>query len=74
VDVGDLQERLILNHLIVLYNVFTIPVANRMMFFKIEKSCWPSLKTFLVFLNYLPTDMYESIPIDRAIANRLRKI
>jgi hypothetical protein len=73
-DTGDLQERLILNHLIVLYNVFGIPVANKMIFFKIEKSCWSSLKTFLVFLNYLPTDIYENVPIDKTIVNKLRKI
>lgn len=71
---GDLQERLILNHLIVIYNVFGVKAANKMMFFKIEKEHWPALKTFLVFLNYLPEDEYIDVPLDQNIIEVLRKI
>lgn len=77
---GDVSERLILNHIIVLYNVFnesTVPF----LFFKIEKEHWSQLKTFLVFLNYLP-DHYHinnevnetDISLDNTIINKLRKI
>lgn len=71
---GDLQERLILNHLIVIYNVFGIEASNRMVFFRIEDELWPALKTFLVYLNYLPETDKVEIPIDLKIANILRAI
>lgn len=71
---GELSERLILNHLIVLYNVFTIKAANHMMFYKIEKTNWPMLKTFLVYLNYLPEDQYIEVPLDEKIVEALRKV
>jgi hypothetical protein len=71
---GELSERLILNHLIVIYNVFGISAANQMMFYKIDKKNWPLLKTFLVYLNYLPEDQYVEIPLDQKVIDVLRKI
>ena len=71
---GDLQERLILNHLIIIYNVFGIDAANRMVFYKIEEELWPALKTFLIYLNYLPESQFVEIPLDPTIVDRLRKI
>lgn len=69
---GDIQERLVLNHLIVIYNVFGIPAANRMVFFKIEEELWSPLKTFLVYLNYLPESEKVEVPLDPKIVNILR--
>jgi hypothetical protein len=71
---GEIQERLVLNHLIILYNVFGIESANRMCFYKLEPELWPALKTFLIFLNYLPEHDRVEVPVDTAIANILRKI
>jgi len=71
---GEIQERLVLNHLIVIYNMFGIQAANRMSFYRIEEELWPALKTFLVFLNFLPEDEKVEIPIDLKIADILRKI
>jgi hypothetical protein len=71
---NELCERLILNHLIILYNVFGIKAANHMMFFKIEEKNWAALKTFLVYLNYLPEDQYVEVPLDPYIVEALRKI
>jgi hypothetical protein len=71
---GELSERLILNHLIVLYNVFGIREANHMMFYKIEEKNWSVLKTFLVYLNYLPEDQYIEVPLDPLVVEALRKI
>jgi len=73
-DQGDCQIRLILNHIIVLYNVFGIEAANKMMFYKVEEKHWSCLKTFLVFLNYLPEDELVEIPLDDKIVDELRKI
>ena len=71
---GELQERLILNHLISFYNVFGVDYANQMMFFRCEEEMHSALKTFLVYLNYLPEDMYVEIPLDQEIVERLRKL
>lgn len=71
---GDLQERLILNHIIVIYNVFGIEAATKMIFFKVEDQHWPALKTFLVYLNYLKEDMYIDVPLDPVIVKVLRGI
>lgn len=73
-DCGEIRERLILNHLIVIYNVFPIVAANRMMFHKIDKELWPALKTFLVYLNYLPEDTLQDVAMDLLIAKRLKEI
>ena len=70
----DLQIRLILNHIIVLYNVFGIESANRMIWYKIEPEHWTYIKPFLVFLNYLPVDEKVEIPLDPLIVDLLRKI
>ena len=71
---GDLQERLILNHIIVLYNVFGIDAANRMMWFKVEPEHYSAIKTFLIFLNYLHEDSKVEIPLDQNVINKLRKL
>ena len=51
---GLLRERLVLNHIITFYNVFGVEVATRLLFFKIESELHYILKTFLIYLNYLP--------------------
>ena len=71
---GDLQERLVINHLIVLYNVFGIGPANKMIFYKVDEKHWPVLKPFLVFLNYLPESEYVDIPLDQTIVEKLRAL
>ena len=70
----DLQVRLILNHIIVIYNVFGIESANKMIWYKIEPEHWTYIKPFLVFLNYLPVDEKVEIPLDPLIVDILRKI
>jgi len=73
-DNNDLQERLILNHLVVIYNVFGIEPANRMMLFRMEEQYWSPLKTFLIYLNYLRDDDMIETPLDMTIVERLRKL
>ena len=78
-----LKERLIINHIIVIYNLFGPDAATKMLFYKIEKRFWSQLKTFLVFLNFMPLEIIVSkgisikdseIPIDDNIAKILRTI
>ena len=49
-----LKERLILNHIILLYNVFNAEAATRILFFRIDEKDYDILKTFLIYLNYMP--------------------
>jgi len=80
---GQLKERLILNHLIVYYNVFPVQSGTRILFYKIEEHFWPMLKTFLIFLDRMP-EKIESIRgneikstdiiLDEGIVTRLRTI
>ena len=80
---GELKERLILNHIIVLSNVFGIEPSVRMLFFKIDKEDYDILKTFLLFLNYMPRHIngisgnhYNSadIGVDVFVGSRLSKL
>ena len=82
-NTGQLKERLILNHLIVFYNVFPIQSGTRILFYKIEKSFWPMLKTFLIFLDRMPETIdsireeiirTSDIQLDEGIVIRLRSI
>ena len=77
---GQISERLLLNHIILLHNVFNEAIVP-ILFYKIEKEYWSQLKTFLVFLQYLP-DKYEihndvietEISLDNTIIHKLRSI
>jgi hypothetical protein len=75
----ELRERLILNHIIVLYNIFG-DSATKMLFYKIDKSCWDVLVTFLVYLDRMPEELPEygiilsDIVLDENIISTLRKI
>ena len=80
---GDLREQLVINHLVVLYNVFGPEVATRLLFYKISKEDYSALKTYLIFLNCMPErikgikghDIVSSdIPVDMKIAEVLRQI
>jgi hypothetical protein len=79
--VGELREQLVLNHLVVIYNVFGPEVATRLLFFKMSKEDYTILKTYLIFLSCMPEKVYgikgqdilsSDIPIDMTIAKTLR--
>jgi hypothetical protein len=71
---GDLQERLILNHLIVLFNVFGIDAGNRMIWYKVNEEHWHYIKPFLVYLHYLPENEKIDIGMDPYIVEILREL
>ena len=77
-----LRDRLILNHIITFCNVFGVEAGTRLLFFKIDEDLHYILKTFLVFLEYLPdtqprfhldVDVVD-VAMDKEIINRLRSI
>lgn len=50
---GELKIHLLLNHFIILFNIFG-DAATPMLFYKIEEDLWSVMKTFIIFLNRLP--------------------
>lgn len=76
---NELRERLILNHLIVLYNVFGDSATN-MLFAKIDKQSWNALATFLIYLGRMPEEIKEidlnlaKIVLDEKVIKVLRDI
>ena len=52
-NTGELKTHLLLNHFIILYNIFG-EASTPMLFYKIEKALWPVIKAFIIFLNKLP--------------------
>lgn len=81
--VGDLKERLILNHIITLSNVFGTECAVRLLFYKIDSEDYHVLKTFLLYLNYMPNKIdgingknihSADLSVDINVVNRLRSL
>jgi len=52
-NTGELRTHLILNHLTILFNVFN-DAAVPLLFYNLEKELWPTIKSFLLFLNRFP--------------------
>jgi hypothetical protein len=73
-DSGNLAERLILNHLIVVFNVFGIEAALKILELKLDDNQWRYIKPFLIFLKYIKNDQYTNIEMDQHIVDELRKI
>lgn len=80
---NEMRERLILNHIVVLSNVFGTEVAVRLLFYRMLKEDYPALKTYLLFLNLMPEKVFgikgkdilsSDILVDMNIAGTLREI
>jgi hypothetical protein len=78
-----IKERLILNHIILLNNVFGLEATARILFFRTDEKDYDVLKTFLLYLNILPENVNgikgkniktDVIPVDLRVAEILRKI
>tara|TARA_B100000282_G_scaffold291509_1_gene263842 strand:- start:203 stop:571 length:369 start_codon:yes stop_codon:yes gene_type:complete len=74
IESDELSERLILNHLIVVFNMFGIEAALEILNLKLEDKHWPVIKPFLVFLKYITNDQYTGITMDPNVIEVLRKI
>ena len=77
---GEVSERLVLNHLVVIYNVFG-DAATDMLFYKLEPEYWTDLKTYLVYLHRMPLETVVSpgiketdIPLNKELIAILRKL
>jgi len=74
IENDELAERLILNHLIVIFNSFGIEASLNMLELKLDDQHWPIIKPFLIFLKYIRNDQYIGIIMDPNIVEELRKI
>jgi len=73
-ETDDLAERLLLNHFIVVFNMFGIEASLEILELKLEDRHWPIVKPFLIFLNYIRNDQYTGIAMDPNVVDILRKI
>ena len=71
---GDLAERLVLNHITILVNVFGHEAALRLTEYKIGLENWSVIKPFLVFINAIRNDQYTGIRMCEDVVKRLREI
>ena len=69
-----LKERLILNHIIVLNNVFGPDASSTLLLFKTEQEHWPQLKSFLKFLNIIPENELVDVEEDKYITKVLGEL
>lgn len=69
----SLRTHLILNHLIILYNVWG-EAATPLLFYKLEREYWSCLKTFLIFLNRWPDNFLDAVPEDNGVKLELNAI
>lgn len=70
---GPLRTHLIINHLIILYNVFG-EAATPLLLYKLEREYWGILKTILLYLNKYPTGTLPDLEIDEDIQEELDRI
>ena len=75
-NTGELKTHLLLNHFIILYNIFG-EAATPMLFFKIEKDLWSVMKTFIIFLNRLPSYpkcVFHDVEVDLDCLKQLNQV
>ena len=70
-DTGVLKERLILNHIIILSNVFGTEASSTLLLYKIDKDYWPTLKSFMKKLNMLYETDLQDVPMDTHVWSTL---
>ena len=73
-DTGILKERLILNHIIIINNLFGPDACVTLLLFKIQRDYWETLKSFLLFLNILREDELIEVEADQKVLEILRKL
>ena len=73
-DTGVLSERLILNHPIVIFNVFGYQAGLDILELKVELEHWGTLKPFLIFLKAINNTEYTNIEMDKVVVESLRAI
>ena len=73
-DSGVLKERLLLNHIIILNNLFGPEACVTLLLFKVQREYWGTLKSFLLFLNILRDDELQNVEENIRVLEILRKL
>ena len=73
-ETGVLKERLLLNHIIILNNLFGPEACVTLLLFKIQQEYWGTLKSFLLYLNMIRDDELTEVESNEEVLNVLRKI
>ena len=73
-DSGILKERLLLNHIIILNNLFGPEACVTLLLFKIQKEYWGTLKSFLLYLNMIRDDELQDVKESQKVLDILRKL
>ena len=73
-DYNILKERLLLNHIIVLNNLFGPEACVTLLLFKIQREYWCTLKSFLLFLNIIRDDELRDVIESQEVLDTLRKL
>ena len=73
-DTNILKERLLLNHIIILNNLFGAEACVTLLLFKIQREYWGTLKSFLLFLNIIRDDELREVIVDQGVLGILEKL
>jgi|TARA_B100001964_G_scaffold131086_1_gene144859 hypothetical protein len=73
-DTGVLKERLLLNHIIILNNLFGTEACVTLLLLKIQKEYWETLKSFLLYLNIIREDELQHVKENKEVLELLRKL
>jgi hypothetical protein len=73
-DAGVLKERLLLNHIIILNNLFGTEACVTLLLLKIQKEYWETLKSFLLYLNIIREDELQHVKENKEVLELLRKL
>ena len=71
---GEIKVRLIVNHIVVLQNVFGVEAACVLLLYKIDEQYWPILKTVLEHLDYLYPHELNNVQVDENIKKLLKEM
>ena len=73
-DTNEFPHRLLLNHIIVIFNVFGIEASLKILELRLDDKHWPVIKPILLYLSYIRNDQYTGIEMDQTVVEFLRTI
>lgn len=74
IETGYLADRLILNHLIVLHNVFGVKPTVEMLKIRLDNPQWPIIKPFIIYLRMIDNTEIIDVTMDETVVQALRNI
>lgn len=73
-ETDEFPHRLLLNHIIVIFNVFGIEASLNILELRLDEKHWPVIKPILLYLSYIRNDQYTGIEMDQTVVEFLRTI